>query len=138
MERLPGTKRQRGIGTGTLGAFQLAVRSVPQPQDDGSWRWTYIVVEDTAEYAIYLYGKDEGTYSSWRLEVSSNDPGMPLDHFTWFAGEVESDESGGQRAEGGGKKMLEVVRAVATAMARQGGALRPSEVSSATARGRPQ
>jgi hypothetical protein len=76
-------------------AFQLAVRSVPQPQNDGSWLWTYIIVEDAAEYAIYLYGKDEGTYSSWRLEVSSNDPGMPLDHFTWFAGEVESNENGG-------------------------------------------
>ena len=76
-------------------AFQLAIRSVPQPQDDGSWLWTYIVVEETNEYAIYLYGKDEGTYSSWRLEVSTDDPTMPLDHFTWFAGEIESDESGG-------------------------------------------
>jgi hypothetical protein len=76
-------------------AFQLAVRSVPQPQGDGSWLWTYIVVEGAKEYAIYLYGKDEGTYSSWRLEVSTNDPDMPLDHFTWFAGEVESDNSGG-------------------------------------------
>ncbi len=76
-------------------AFQLAVRSVPQPQDDGSWLWTYIVVEGAKEYAIYLYGKDEGTYSSWRLDVSSNDPEMPLDHFTWFTGEFESDDSGG-------------------------------------------
>lgn len=76
-------------------AFQLAVHSVPQPQDDGSWLWTYIVVEDEIEYAIYLYGMDEGTYSSWRLEVSTNDPEMPLDHFTWFEGEVESDDSGG-------------------------------------------
>jgi hypothetical protein len=76
-------------------AFQLAVRSVPQPQDDGSWLWTYIIVEGAKEYAIYLYGKDEGTYSSWHLDVSSNDPEMPLDHFTWFAGEVESDDTGG-------------------------------------------
>lgn len=76
-------------------AFQLAIRSVPQPQDDGSWLWTYIVVEDAQEHAIYLYGKDEGTYSSWRLDVSSNDPAIPLDHFTWFTGEVESDDSGG-------------------------------------------
>ena len=76
-------------------AFQLAVRSVPQPQADGSWLWTYIVVEGANEYAIYLYGKDEGTYSRWRLDVSSNDPEMPLDHFTWFAGEVESDDTGG-------------------------------------------
>lgn len=78
-----------------VAAFQLAIRSVPQPQDDGSWLWTYIVVEGANEYAIYLYGKDEGTYSSWHLDVTSNDPEMPLDHFTWFAGEIESDDSGG-------------------------------------------
>jgi hypothetical protein len=76
-------------------AFQLAVRSVPQLQDDGSWLWTYIVVEGENEYAIYLYGRNEGTFSSWRLEVSSDDPDMPLDHFTWFEGEIESDDSGG-------------------------------------------
>lgn len=76
-------------------AFQLAVHSIPQPQEDGSWLWTYIVVDDNAEYAIYLYGRDEGTYSSWRLDVSTNDPEMPLDHFTWFEGEVEDNDSGG-------------------------------------------
>jgi len=78
-----------------VAAFQLAVRSVPQLQDDGFWLWTYIVVDDQKEFAIYLYGRAEGTYSRWRLEVSSNDPAMPLDHFTWFDGEVEKDGSGG-------------------------------------------
>jgi hypothetical protein len=76
-------------------AFALAVHSVPQPQADGSWLWTYIVLEDEIEYGIYLYGKRESGYTAWRMEVSSTHPGMPLDHFVWFAGEVDDGDDSG-------------------------------------------
>ena len=76
-------------------AFGVTIRSVPQRQDDGSWLWTYIFVEDEVEYAFYLYGKDEVTYVSWRFEVSTDDPAMPLDHFTWFSGEVDAGGDSG-------------------------------------------
>jgi hypothetical protein len=78
-----------------VAAFAAAAHSVPQPQPDGSYLWTYIVVEDEIEYSIYLYGKDNGDHVSWRMEVSSTDPQLPLDHFVWFDGEVNADGNGG-------------------------------------------
>jgi hypothetical protein len=72
-----------------VAAFALAVNSVPQRQPDGSWLWTYIVKEGAIEYGIFLYGLDLGDVVSWRMEVSSNDPRQPFDHFVWFDGEVE-------------------------------------------------
>jgi hypothetical protein len=78
-----------------VAAFALAAHSIPQQQPDGSYLWTYIVKEGALEYSIFLYGKDLGDVVSWRMEVSSNDPAMPFDHFVWFDGEVKGDESGG-------------------------------------------
>ncbi len=78
-----------------VAAFALAIHSVPQPQDDGSYLWTYIFVEGDIEYAIFLYGKDAGVSTVWRMEVSTNNPEMPLDHFVWFTGEaMKSNVSG--------------------------------------------
>jgi len=80
-----------------IGAFALAIHSIPQEQEDGSWLWTYIFVEDGLEYNIYLYGTaDSGDeYVDWRLEVSTNDPFNTLDHFVWFDGRTYSDDSRG-------------------------------------------
>jgi hypothetical protein len=78
-----------------VAAFGVAINSVPQLQPDGSWLWTYIYVGPEAEYSIYLYGKSAGDYVEWRMEVSSTDPAMILDHFTWFDGIVYSDENSG-------------------------------------------
>ncbi len=78
-----------------VAAFALAVHSIPQPQDDGSWLWTYIFVENGNEYAIFLYGTPQDTHVDWRMEVSSDDPAMILDHFTWFEGEACKDDSHG-------------------------------------------
>ena len=71
-------------------AFATAIHSVPQYQQDGSWLWTYVYVDNNgSEYSIFLQGKAMDTYVAWSLEVSSNDPNMILDHFLWFDGEVE-------------------------------------------------
>lgn len=78
-----------------VAAFALAVHSVPQPQPDGSWLWTYIYMGDGGEYRIYLYGKQMERHVAWRLEVSSTDPEVPLDHFIWFEGEVQNDNESG-------------------------------------------
>jgi hypothetical protein len=78
-----------------VAAFQVAIHSVPQLQPDGSWLWTYIYVGAEAEYGIYLYGKPAGDHVEWRMEVSSTDPAMTLDHFVWFDGIVYNDESSG-------------------------------------------
>jgi hypothetical protein len=78
-----------------VAAFALAGRSIPQPQGDGSWLWTYIFVSEGVEYSIFLYGKNMDTYTQWRMEVSSTDPEIPFDHFVWFDGEVPiSGDSG--------------------------------------------
>jgi hypothetical protein len=76
-------------------AFAAAIHSVPQPQPDGSWLWTFIFVEDGVDYGIFLYGKPVGNVVEWRMEVSSNNPDVPLDHFVWFDGESKQDDSGG-------------------------------------------
>jgi len=79
-----------------VAAFTIAAHSVPQYQDDGSWLWTYIYVDDRgSEHSIFLRGKPMGSYVAWRMEVSSNDPAMLLDHFLWFEGEVASDGHSG-------------------------------------------
>ena len=78
-----------------VSAFALAIHSVPQRQSDGSWLWTYVYVESEIEYVIYLFGADAGDRTEWRMEVSTNRPEMPLDHFVWFDGEVLKYESRG-------------------------------------------
>ncbi len=78
-----------------IAAFATAIHSVPQLQQDGSWLWTYVFVDNNIEHSIFIRGKRMESYVSWSMEVSSNDPAMPLDHFVWFAGEVENDERSG-------------------------------------------
>ncbi|MDH3217412.1 MAG: hypothetical protein OEN01_14195 [Candidatus Krumholzibacteria bacterium] len=78
-----------------VGAFALAVHSIPQKQPDDSWLWTYIFVEDTIEYNIFLFGKVVSDHVEWRMEVSSNNPDLMLDHFVWFDGESMLDDSSG-------------------------------------------
>jgi hypothetical protein len=78
-----------------VSAFALAIHSVPQLQTDGWWLWTYIFVKDQVEYSIFLYGRDLGDRTQWRMEVSTANPGMPLGHFVWFEGEALKYESSG-------------------------------------------
>jgi hypothetical protein len=78
-----------------IGAFALAIHSIPQLQDDGSYLWTYIFVEDNVEYGIFLYGTPLTDRVAWRMEVSANHPEFMLDHFVWFDGIVMEDDSEG-------------------------------------------
>jgi len=79
-----------------VAAFATAIHSVPQYQQDDSWLWTYVYVDDRgSEYSIFLKGKRMDSYISWSMEVSSNNPEMTLDHFLWFDGEVENDGRSG-------------------------------------------
>jgi len=80
-----------------IGAFAFAIHSIPQHQDDGSWLWTYIFVDEGLEYSIFLYGTPSpgDQYVDWRMEVSSNDPSNTLDHFVWFDGRSYNDDSHG-------------------------------------------
>jgi hypothetical protein len=81
--------------TPPVSAFALAIHSVPQLQPDGCWLWTYIYVKDQVDYSIFLFGKDVGDRVQWRMEVSTDNPEIPLDHFVWFDGEVLKYESAG-------------------------------------------
>jgi hypothetical protein len=80
-----------------VAAFALAAHSVPQSQDDGSYLWTYIFVDQKTgvEYSIFLFGTPGDAAVAWRMEISSNDPAQPLDHFVWFDGESANDERSG-------------------------------------------
>lgn len=78
-----------------IGAFAAAIHSIPQSQPDGSWLWTFIFVEDDTDYSIFLYGHENDDHVDWRMEVSSNNPFLTLDHFKWFDGQSQMDESSG-------------------------------------------
>jgi hypothetical protein len=78
-----------------IGAFAAAINSIPQPQEDGSWLWTFIFVEDGNDYGIFLYGQEVDDHVDWRMEVSSNHPAFILDHFVWFDGQSQVDGSFG-------------------------------------------
>jgi len=78
-----------------IGAFALAIHSVPQKQGDGSWLWTYIFVDQGTEYDIFLYGTPGPDHATWRMEVSTDNPDFLLDHFVWFEGEAKNDNSSG-------------------------------------------
>jgi len=78
-----------------IGAFAYAIHSVPQKQDDGSYLWTYIFVDKEIEYSVFLFGTPKLDTVEWRLEVSSNNPALLLDHFVWFSGESKRDDTGG-------------------------------------------
>jgi hypothetical protein len=78
-----------------VAAFALAIHSIPQLQPDGSWLWTYIFVDGSVEYSIFLYGKRVADYNQWRMEVSASDPSLGFDHFVWFDGEAMVDGSSG-------------------------------------------
>ena len=77
-----------------IAAFAYAIHSIPQEQSDGSYLWTYIFVDKTIEYSVFLYGTPKSETVEWRMEVSSNDPELILDHFVWFSGESNQDDSG--------------------------------------------
>jgi hypothetical protein len=78
-----------------ISAFAYAIHSVPQQQPDGSYLWTYIFVDQSIEYSVFLYGTRTPETVQWRMEVSSNDPALPLDHFVWFSGESRRDHTSG-------------------------------------------
>jgi hypothetical protein len=79
-----------------VAAFATAIHSVPQYQQDGSWLWTYVYVDNHgSEYSIFLNGKRMDTSVAWTMRVSSNDPSLLLDHFVWFDGEVNNDGHSG-------------------------------------------
>jgi len=78
-----------------IGAFAYAVHSVPQEVEPGVYLWTYIFVDGPIEYSVFLYGTPVAAQVQWRMEVSSNNPEQILDHFVWFDGRTNNDESGG-------------------------------------------
>lgn len=78
-----------------IGAFAIAANTVPQLQADGSWLWTFVFSDAGIDFSIFLYGTVVGDHVEWRMEVSSTDPALLLDHFVWFDGESKLDDSSG-------------------------------------------
>lgn len=78
-----------------IGAFAVAIHSIPQKQEDGSWLWTYIFVDKDVEFSIFLYGTPTDDSVLWRMEVSADNGQTIFDHFVWFSGEALNDDSAG-------------------------------------------
>ncbi len=77
-----------------IGAFALALHTVPSPQPDGSWMWVYTWVDGAEEVQIRLSGTIvSDDRADWELRVSSTVEGW--DKVLWFEGETWSDGDGG-------------------------------------------
>ena len=77
-----------------VGAFALALHTVPSPQPDGSWMWVYTWVNGEEEAQVRLRGKAvSADRVEWSMRVSSTVDGW--DQELWFDGETWNDGDGG-------------------------------------------
>lgn len=67
-------------------AFAGAFLVAPEPQEDGSWVWSYQATYGAVVFDLSLTGKREGNENVWSLRVSSDDVQPPLDNFLWYSG----------------------------------------------------
>lgn len=75
-------------------AINGAVHSVPSPQSDGSWIWTYTIVDGDRELVLRLRGiaTDEGAF--WQMFVTAEFENPPLVRALWFEGETHGEDDG--------------------------------------------
>ncbi len=78
-----------------VGAFALALHSVPTHQEDGSYLWVYTYVDGDEEAQIRLRGTPIGDRVAWEMRVSTNEETPPIVDELWFEGETWRDGDGG-------------------------------------------
>ncbi|MFN0152108.1 MAG: hypothetical protein ACKVU1_15510 [bacterium] len=78
-----------------VGAFALALHSVPTHQADGSYLWVYTFVDGEEEAQIRLRGTPRGDRVAWEMRVSTNEETPPIVDELWFEGETWRDGEAG-------------------------------------------
>lgn len=67
-------------------ALDAAVHSVPSPQQDGSWIWTYTFVRGQEDVRLQLRGAPGPDQMLWQMRVTAPSADPPLDRVLWFEG----------------------------------------------------
>lgn len=79
-------------------AFQTAIGTAPEQQEDGSWLWTY-GWQDTQEHVVSIqlqaWHDALGNAIDWELRVSDNQAEPPYEDFVWFTGQSSTVEDTG-------------------------------------------
>ena len=68
-----------------VASFVEAFNHEPEPQSDGSWKWSYEVSVGVNTYTANLFGKGLGKEVEWKMYISKSGLGAYTD-FLWFTG----------------------------------------------------
>ncbi len=68
-----------------VASFVEAFKHDPEPQSDGSWKWSYEVTVGMNTYTANLFGKGKGIDVEWKMYISKTGAGAYTD-FLWFTG----------------------------------------------------
>ena len=68
-----------------VATFKGAFDQQPQPQEDGSWLWSYSVNVGQTTFTAKLYGKIAGNQVEWEMYISKSGAGAYTD-FLWYSG----------------------------------------------------
>lgn len=74
-----------------FGAFELALNTTPTLRQDGTWVWTYGLLEGGRTARIDLEGVDRGGEVEWKLYLTDTGAEPPLNHGLWFEGETSQN-----------------------------------------------
>jgi hypothetical protein len=72
-----------------IAAFSLAIHTVPNHQQDGSWIWVYTFVDGDEEAQVRLHGRIESDHVDWAMRATV--PAEGLDDVLWFDGTTRED-----------------------------------------------
>jgi hypothetical protein len=78
-----------------VATFKEAFNQQPQPQDDGSWLWSFNVNVGQTTFTAKLFGEIVGNQVEWEMYVSKSGAGAYED-FLWYSG---TSEIGGTQGE---------------------------------------
>jgi hypothetical protein len=82
------------IVTPPAAAIDAATHSIPSPQSDGSWIWTYTFVDGEKEVVLRLRGLPQDDGVVWQMFVTALSEDPPLDKALWFEGIARSADDG--------------------------------------------
>ncbi|MBK8231594.1 MAG: hypothetical protein IT349_10485 [Candidatus Eisenbacteria bacterium] len=69
-------------------AFEVALNTTPTLRQDGTWVWTYGVLEGGRTARIDLEGVERSGKVEWSLYLTDSEAEPPLNHGLWFEGET--------------------------------------------------
>lgn len=82
------------VVTPPAAAIRAATHSIPSPQPDGSWIWTFTYVNGEEEVVLRLRGLPEDNGVLWQMYVTALHEDPPLDRALWFEGRTRGRDDG--------------------------------------------